>query len=63
MASIIGSFVAAFVYGHLVWFSGVESNIVILTLSSVSEGTRVGLFFGVLGAAIGVAMMKMRSSE
>jgi len=63
VASIIGSFVAAFVYGHLVWFSGVESNIVVLTLSSISEGTRVGLFFGVLGSAIGVAMMKMRSSE
>jgi WD40 repeat protein len=63
VASIIGSLIAAFVYGHLVWFSGVESNIVILTLSSISEGTRVGLFFGVLGTAIGVATMKMRSSE
>jgi WD40 repeat protein len=63
VASIIGSLTAAFVYGHLVWFSGVESNIVILTLSSISEGTRVGFFFGVLGTAIGVAMMKMRSSE
>jgi len=63
VASIIGSLTAAFVYGHLVWFSGVESNIVILTLSSISEGTRGGLFFGVLGTAIGVAMMKMRSPE
>ncbi|TEU10656.1 hypothetical protein E3J20_03985, partial [Candidatus Bathyarchaeota archaeon] len=63
VASIIGSLIAAFVYGHLVWFSGVESNIVVLTLSSISEGTRVGIFFGVLGTAIGVAMMKMRSSE
>jgi outer membrane protein assembly factor BamB len=63
VASIMGSLIAAFVYGHLVWFSGVESNIVILTVSSVSEGTRIGLFFGVLGTAIGVAMMKMRSPE
>jgi WD40 repeat protein len=63
VASINGSLIAAFVYGHLVWFSGVESNILVLTLSSISEGTRVGLFFGVLGTAIGVAMMKMRSSE
>jgi len=63
MASIVGSLIAAFVYGHLVWFNGVESNIVVLTLSSISDGTRVGLFFGVLGTAIGVVMMKMRSSE
>jgi hypothetical protein len=28
VASINGSLIAAFVYGHLVWFSGVESNIV-----------------------------------
>ena len=48
VASIVGSLIAAFVYGHLVWFSGVESNIVVLTLSSISEGSRVGLFFGVL---------------
>ncbi len=63
MASIVGSLIAAFVYGHLVWFNGVESNIVVQTLSSISDGTRVGLSFGVLGTAIGVAMMKMRSSE
>jgi WD40 repeat protein len=63
MASIVGSLIAAFVYGHLVWFSGVESNIVVLTLSSISEGSRVGLFFGVLGTAVGVALMKMWSSE
>lgn len=63
VSSIIGSFVASFVYGHLVWFSGVENNIVALTLSSISDGTQVGLFFGVLGTAIGVTMMKMRSSE
>lgn len=63
VASIVGSLFAAFVYGHLVWFSGVESNIVVLTLSSISDGTRVGLFFGVLGTAIGVLMMKIRSSK
>ena len=63
VASIVGSLIAAFVYGHLVWFSGVESNIVVLTLSSISDGTRVGLFFGVLGTAIGVTMIKMRGSE
>ncbi len=63
MASIVGSLIAAFVYGHLVWFSGVESNIVVLTLSSISDGSRVGLFFGVLGTAIGVALMRMWSSE
>jgi len=63
IASIVGSFIAAFVYGHLVWFNGVESNIVVQTLLSISDGTRVGLSFGVLGTAIGVVMMKMRSSE
>ncbi len=63
MASIVGSLIAAFLYGHLVWFSGVEKNLLILTLSSISDGTRVGFFFGVLGTAIGVAMMKMGSWE
>ena len=63
IASIVGSLIAAFIYGHLVWFNGVESNIVVQTLSSISEGTRIGLFFGVIGTAIGAAMMKMRSPE
>jgi WD40 repeat protein len=63
MASVVGSLIAAFVYGHLVWFNGVESNLIVLTLSSISDGTRVGFFFGVLGTAIGVAMAKMGSSS
>jgi len=63
LKSLIVSFLAAFLYGHLVWFRGAETNIMILTVSSVSEGTRVGLFFGVLGIAIGVVIMKLQSSE
>ena len=63
MASIFGSLFAAFVYGHVVWFNGVENNIVVQILTSIKDGTRIGFLFGVLGTAIGAAMEKMWSSE
>lgn len=52
-ASVAASLAASILYGLFIWFSGVESNVVVLVVTSVSGGTRAGFFFGILGASLG----------
>jgi len=44
---------ASILYALFVWFGGVESNVVVLVVTSVSVGTRAGFFFGTLGISLG----------
>jgi len=57
-ASVAGSLVASILHGLLVWFIGVESNVVFLVVTSVSGGTQVGFVFGLLGTFLGFLVTK-----
>jgi WD40 repeat protein len=59
-ASTAASMAASVLHGLFAWFSGVESNVVVLVVNSVSGGTRAGLVFGFLGTLLGF-MFKFRS--
>ena len=52
-ASVAASLAASILYALFVWFGGVESNVVVLVVTSVSVGTRAGFFFGTLGISLG----------
>lgn len=54
-----GSGAAGFFLGLLIWFGGDERNLVQLVLSSVSNGFRIGVLFGPLGAIIGALLLRM----
>jgi len=58
-ASVAGSLAASILHGLFVWFSGVESNVVFLVVTSVSGGTQVGFVFGVLGTSLGFLVAKL----
>jgi len=57
-ASVAGSLAASILHGLFVWFSGVESNVVVLVVTSVSGGTQVGFVFGLLGTFLGFLVTK-----
>ena len=57
-ASVAGSLAASILHGLFVWFSGVESNVVVLVITSVSGGTQVGFVFGLLGTFLGFLVTK-----
>lgn len=57
-ASVAGSLAASILHGLFVWFSGVESNVVVLVVTSVSGGTQVGFVFGLLGTFLGFLVAK-----
>jgi hypothetical protein len=59
-ASVVGSLVASILHGLFVWFSGVESNVVFLVVTSVSRGTQLGFVFGLLGTSLGFLVAKFR---
>jgi len=58
VASAAASLAASMLHGLLEWFSGVESNVVVLAVKSVSGGTRAGLVFGFLGTLLGFIYTK-----
>ncbi len=60
-ASAAASMVASILHGLLVWFRGVESNVVVLVVNSISDGTRAGLVFGFLGTLLGFTFTRYRS--
>jgi hypothetical protein len=57
-ASVAGSLAASILHGLFVWFSGVESNVVVLVITSVSGGTQVEFVFGLLGTFLGFLVTK-----
>jgi len=57
-ASAAASIAASMLHGLFAWFSGVESNVVVLVVNSVSGGTRAGLVFGLLGTSLGFMFTK-----
>ncbi|MBN2334112.1 WD40 repeat domain-containing protein [Candidatus Bathyarchaeota archaeon] len=58
-ASAAVSMGASILYGISVWFSGVESNVVVLVVTNISSGTRVGFIFGVFGIFLGFLVAKL----
>lgn len=62
-ASAAASMAASMLYGFFVWFSGVESNVLVLVVTSVSGGTRAGFFLGCLGASLGVILKSRGASR
>ncbi len=53
--SYIGLFssgIAGFLLGHLIWFTGAESNIIQLLMINTFEGFKMGVLFGPLGSII-----------
>jgi hypothetical protein len=58
-ASAAASMAASTLHGLFIWFSGVESNVVVLVVNSVSGGTRAGLVFGFLGTLLGFIFTKI----
>ncbi len=58
-ASAAASMAASMLHGLLVWFSGVESNVVVLVVTSVSGGTWVGFVAGFLGTSLGLISTKL----
>ena len=62
-ASVAGSLAASILHGLFVWFSGVESNVVFLVVTSVSGGTQVGFVFGLLGTSLGFLVTKFRGAR
>ncbi len=61
--SVAGSLVASILHGLFVWFSGVESNVVFLVITSVSGGTQIGFVFGWLGISLGFLVTKFRGAR
>lgn len=57
-ASAAASMAASTLHGLFAWFSGVESNVVVLVVNSVSGGTGAGLVFGFLGTLLGFIFTK-----
>jgi len=62
-ASVVGSLAASILHGLFVWFSGVESNVVFLVVTSVSRGTQIGFVFGLLGTSLGFLVTKFRGAR
>ncbi len=62
-ASVAGSLVASILHSLFVWFSGVESNVVVLVITSVSGGTQVGFVFGLLGTFLGFIVTKFSGAR
>jgi hypothetical protein len=62
-ASVAGSLAASIMHSLFVWFSGVESNIVVLVVTSVSGGTQVGFVFGLLGTFLGFLVTKFSGAR
>ena len=62
-ASAAASMAASMLHGLLVWFSGVESNVIVLVVNGVSGGTRAGLVFGFLGTLLGFIFTKSRLKQ
>ncbi len=57
-ASAAASMAASTLHSLFIWFSGVENNVVVLVVNSVSGGTMAGLVFGFLGTLLGFIFTK-----